>query len=173
MKACKKNCLFCLKEFEGDYRKKFCNHTCAGFFNSKKIYSRTYDCEKCNKSFLLKRKAVGGFCPKKFCEPCSLEVLFENQTKGSLYGRRKNWQSANSTLRKHSRRVYTTSGQPQKCKICGYDKHIEISHIKSVKDYPDDAKVLEINSINNLVGLCPNHHWEFDNGRLNNLNEQI
>jgi predicted restriction endonuclease len=24
----------------------------------------------------------------------------------------------------------------------------------------------EINSLTNLVGLCPNHHWEFDNNLL-------
>ena len=24
----------------------------------------------------------------------------------------------------------------------------------------------EINNINNLIGLCPNHHWEYDNGLL-------
>jgi hypothetical protein len=23
-----------------------------------------------------------------------------------------------------------------------------------------------VNSLDNLVGLCPNHHWEFDHGLL-------
>lgn len=27
-------------------------------------------------------------------------------------------------------------------------------------------KVGLINSLDNLVGLCPNHHWEFDNSHL-------
>lgn len=163
MKVCKNNCLYCLKEFIGDYRKRFCNHKCAGLYNSNKIENRFSICKKCNNSFSLKRKASGGFLIKKICDDCSLESSFANQTKGSLYDRRKNWQSANSGLRKHARKVYAESGQPQVCKVCGYDKHIEISHIKSVKDFLDDVKVLEINAIDNLVGLCPNHHWEFDN----------
>ena len=51
--------------------------------------------------------------------------------------------------------------------ICGYDKHYEIAHIKPVSDFEDDALITEINSIDNLIALCPNHHWEFDNGLLN------
>ena len=34
------------------------------------------------------------------------------------------------------------------------------------KLFPDETKVLEINSIENLIALCPTHHWEFDNGLL-------
>lgn len=48
----------------------------------------------------------------------------------------------------------------------GYDKHIEIAHIKAVSDFSDDSLISEINDKNNLVALCPNHHWEFDNGFL-------
>lgn len=29
--------------------------------------------------------------------------------------------------------------------------------------FDDEALVKEINDIENLVPLCPNHHWEFDN----------
>lgn len=55
---------------------------------------------------------------------------------------------------------------PYKCAICGYDKHIEIAHIKAVSDFEDSVKISEINSINNLIALCPNHHWEYDNNIL-------
>lgn len=92
--------------------------------------------------------------------------MFENQTKVSLYKRRKNWQSANSSIRNHSRLVYMASDLPKVCKVCGYSKHIEISHIKQVKEFADDAKVMEMNAINNLLAFCPTHHWEFDNGWL-------
>ena len=166
MKIRKNNCLFCLNEFIGDYRKKFCNHRCAATYNSKKVVSKTNVCKKCGATFLLKKKGVSGFLFKINCIDCSMEVSFENQTKGSLYKRRKNWQSANSTLRNHARKIYLASTMPQKC-FCGYDKYFEVCHIKPVKDFSDDAKVLEINSINNLISLCPTHHWEFDNGILN------
>ena len=53
------------------------------------------------------------------------------------------------------------------CAICGYNKHIEIAHIKSVSSFNDEATIGEINSIDNLIALCPTHHWEYDNGLFN------
>jgi len=35
-----------------------------------------------------------------------------------------------------------------------------------VADFPDDALILEINDIKNLVALCPTHHWEFGHGEM-------
>jgi|APGre2960657373_1045057.scaffolds.fasta_scaffold21147_2 5-methylcytosine-specific restriction endonuclease McrA len=52
------------------------------------------------------------------------------------------------------------------CKICGYDKHVELCHIKSIKSFPDDALLEDMNSEKNIVPLCPNCHWEFDHGIL-------
>ena len=48
------------------------------------------------------------------------------------------------------------------CTICGYDKYYEVCHIKSVSDFSDDSLISEINSLDNLVALCPNHHKEYD-----------
>lgn len=52
------------------------------------------------------------------------------------------------------------------CEVCGYDKHVEVAHIVDIASFPDDATIREINSAENVRGLCPNHHWEFDNGIL-------
>lgn len=52
------------------------------------------------------------------------------------------------------------------CDICGYDKHVEVAHIIDVSLWPDTATIREINAPENVRGLCPNHHWEFDNGLL-------
>ena len=54
----------------------------------------------------------------------------------------------------------------KKCKVCGYKNHVEVCHIKSVSSFGDNDLITEINSFNNLIGLCPNHHWEFDNGHV-------
>lgn len=94
------------------------------------------------------------------------ECKIENQTKSSLYCRRKNWQSANSTIRKHARETFEKSTLHKICKICQYSRHVEICHIKQVKDFLDDDKIVDINSLDNLMALCPNHHWEYDNGLL-------
>ena len=31
-------------------------------------------------------------------------------------------------------------------------------------------KLAEINNIENIIPLCPTHHWEFDNGVMNEDN---
>lgn len=82
-----------------------------------------------------------------------------NRTKGELFASRKTWQSARSTIRRDAEKRFS----PKKCAICGYDKHVEICHIKSVSSFSDDTPISEINSLGNLIGLCPNCHWEFDN----------
>ena len=89
-----------------------------------------------------------------------------NMTRSELFGNRKNWQSARTAIRKLADTAYNKSEKPKACVICGYDKHIEIAHIKAVSDFDDDSLISEINDVNNLIALCPNHHWEFDNGFL-------
>lgn len=49
------------------------------------------------------------------------------------------------------------------CRHCGYDKHVELAHIKPISEYSIDATLGEINSEENIIPLCPNCHWEFDN----------
>lgn len=48
------------------------------------------------------------------------------------------------------------------CAKCGYDKHVELCHIKAISSFTPDAKVKDVNSYENLIQLCPNCHWEFD-----------
>lgn len=89
-----------------------------------------------------------------------------DKTKGELFENRKNWQSARSAIQKLAREIYFENNISPKCKICGYSNHVEVAHIRPVSDFPDTALIREINSIENLIGLCPNHHWEYDNGIL-------
>lgn len=56
------------------------------------------------------------------------------------------------------------------CQKCGYSAHVEYCHIKPIRDFKEGATLGEINDRSNVLKLCPNHHWEFDNGRLH-LNE--
>jgi len=72
-----------------------------------------------------------------------------------------------AVIRKQAHYIYHLNNGEKKCCVCGYDKHIEVCHIKSVSSFGDNDLITDINSINNLIGLCPNHHWEFDNGLIN------
>jgi hypothetical protein len=66
-------------------------------------------------------------------------------------------------LRGYSRRAYKG---PNSCAVCQYEIHIEIAHIVSAKDFDPNTKLSVVNSSDNLVALCRNHHWELDNGFL-------
>lgn len=109
---------------------------------------------------------------KNRCSKLGIEPMIEqpspilSKTKGELFSSRKNYQSYRSAIRKHAELTYLKSCKVKKCAICGYDKHIEIAHIKSVSKFDDSATIAEINSIENLIALCPNHHWEYDSGIL-------
>ena len=90
----------------------------------------------------------------------------KSQTKEELFSKRNSWQTARSSIQKDARITYQASSKPKQCIICGYDKHYEVAHIKAVSDFDGTALISEINNIDNLIALCPNHHWEYDNGLL-------
>ena len=94
------------------------------------------------------------------------KISIKDRTKKELFETRSNWQCARSAITKNANEVYFKINENPKCAICGYDKHVEVAHIKSVSSFTDESLISEINSIDNLIGLCPNHHWEYDKGIL-------
>lgn len=70
--------------------------------------------------------------------------------------------SAFALVRSRARALFIKL-QINSCQKCGYDKHIEACHIKPINEFLEDTMLSEINSIENLIPLCPNCHWEFDN----------
>lgn len=99
--------------------------------------------------------------------PVIVQRVYTNHlTKGELFSKRPNWWGAAISIRKSARQNYLLSGRPRKCAVCGYDKYVEIAHIKPVAEFDNNALVADINKIDNLVALCPTHHWEFDHGLL-------
>lgn len=118
--------------------KKFCNTKCFG------VYSR--------KPVIQKPKAVRALRPNS--------VLLRSKAD---FSSAKNY---HSRVRCNSRSTFRASGRDLVCAVCGYSKFVEICHIKDLKDFTEDTSVSIINSIDNLVALCPNHHWEFDHGLI-------
>lgn len=109
---------------------------------------------------------------KKRCQELNIKLELKKQspilskTKEELLKDRKNYQSYRSAIRKLAEAAYKNSNKPCECYICKYNKHIEIAHIKAVSEFDNSATIAEINSIDNLVALCPNHHWEYDHGMI-------
>lgn len=138
--------------------KKFCNQYCASKFNNKdkKIITR---CLVCGKQIGNKSKHCNKH--KKKTQKSFIEI-WNNVTKKELSIKRLDYQSRRSTIQRHARKVFKQSGKPMVCVNCGYDKFVDVSHLKSVSSFDNEATFSEINNINNLIALCPNCHWEFD-----------
>lgn len=52
------------------------------------------------------------------------------------------------------------------CASCGYAKHVELAHIRPISSFPPETTLGEVNHPDNVMQLCPNCHWEFDNHLL-------
>lgn len=68
-----------------------------------------------------------------------------------------------SKIRAHGRLQYKG---PMVCLNCGYTLHVEIAHIRAIKDFPLTTTIGEVNNPNNLMALDSRCHWEYDNGYL-------
>lgn len=176
-----RKCPACLKilvkrenERTNDFnRRVYCNRSCAVTVNNKKpkrLSNGTSNCPSCFQDFKLAKRQGGGYIPRKYCPDCwsnrqTLLFKMNSTTKGELFARRKNWRSAHGAINKDARRIYRQfHASPHHCSICKYKHHAEVAHIKPIASFPDNALIGEINHISNLIALCPNCHWEVDNG---------
>lgn len=96
----------------------------------------------------------------KYSRNTTLSELFSSL---SISGKHPSWKcsTVRNTCKSWNKHLV---GNP--CENCGYNKHTELCHIKDVTLFPLETTLGEINDIKNIVVLCPNCHWEFDNGRL-------
>lgn len=86
-------------------------------------------CKRCNREKPLHAKGL--------CKGCYNTVFRLDYNK--------NWNYQN----RHNIDLETYKKITQKCAICGFEKIIDLHHLDCNK---------ENNSLNNLIGLCPNHH---------------
>lgn len=141
----------------------FCSKTCAAKYTNvhfpkrRKVYGQCKDC-----STQINRRNI--YCPDCFK---IRNKVNSDITLGELQDRRR--YQKNSQVRDLARKKETVKKAGLKCLNCGYDKHTEVCHIKPIYSYPKNTLVSEVNSDSNLSILCPNCHWEFDNGKLINI----
>lgn len=160
----KLKCSECNKNFEkvksqtNKGGKNFCSHSCSARFHNLVKPKRRLEglCKKCNKVISKTRK---------YCQKCSPKLDL-NQTLAELRQTKGFKSNQYGKIRDHSRRISKNANLLNKCKICDYTKHVIACHIKSITKFHDSSTIGEINNIKNLVGLCPNHHWELDHKLL-------
>lgn len=136
---------------------RFCSRSCAAAVNNRgkqRNRRRERPCPRCG--------TVQALPNRKYCGECWRAISAENTARNlhSIHAAASYQRSA--TIRRHARKVYAESGRPQACAICGYDRHVEVCHVKPINRWPRDTPIAVINDLANLVALCPNHHWELD-----------
>ena len=148
-------CVKCLKPTNNP---KFCSLSCAASFNNK-IYTKRKKttplvCSNCGSAVSQRRKHA------KHCKNCRPNYGADITIKEAIYTE-SGKQNTKTLIRYRARQLALKTGMT-KCMNCGYDKHVEICHIKPVSSFPETAMVSEVNDLTNLIALCPNCHWEFD-----------
>jgi hypothetical protein len=156
-------------------------------------------CEKCGKEikyrevkYREKKDVKNLYVTRKFCDDCRSKVsseqskerarcqygiekdcvsIHDKKTKAEIKERFPGYARFRPFFTRHANLVYDSSGRKKECYICGYEKHVDVCHVKAVSDFPDTALVLEISALDNLVVLCKLHHKEFDE-RLIDLSEE-
>ena len=88
------------------------------------------------------------------------KTLGEYRTKLSVAGKHPSW--VNAHVRSFAR-SWLKHLAIEPCRKCGYDKHVELAHVRPVSEFTDDELLRDVNSEDNVIPLCPNCHWEFDN----------
>jgi hypothetical protein len=151
-------CLFCNKSTNNP---KFCCRSCAASYNNKthpKRKKKQHFCLTCGKEIEKNSR-------KRFCDEHNKQLVDWSKVIYSDEFRKRKYQK-NSKIRSLARSSYMKSDLPRKCALCGYNKHFHVCHRKSISQHDDRTPISEINKLSNLIALCPNHHWELDNGLL-------
>lgn len=129
------------------------------------IYLKSY-CKECANN--VNKSSSCDSCPcgkkknkkSKLCMDCSSEKRCKRKTLKDCLHSALHGQSAKfNIIRGRARSKYK---HIKKCESCGYDKHVEVCHIKPISSFSEDALITDINHRSNIKILCPNCHWEFD-----------
>lgn len=159
-------CEFCGKNTSNP---RFCSRSCAAKLNNVTTPKRKTKklCTVCGESVLSYRHTKCHIHHKEYLEnkyesfkELTLKDYWDKKSLSNLHSSSKNTH-IRALARSHFKHLIK-----KPCYLCGYNKHVELCHIKPISSYPETAKVKEVNSEENLIQLCPNCHWELDNGHV-------
>lgn len=157
-----KSCECCGKE---TINKKYCSIVCGNKVNNKLLNSKRPQKPKFCK--YCKIQISKQWCHKNTCDNCNPNIKdWSKITLLDIYSKLPKSQ-ANARIRELARNNYKKHYDSSECSNCGYSHHTEICHIKAIKEFDKSIPVTIVNDISNLIALCPNCHWELDNGILN------
>jgi hypothetical protein len=145
---------------------KFCSKSCSSIVTNKLHKKRKpvnkEKCVDCLAEYFVKdnRRVRCQTCFENWRKRSDNLTLNELEKRNLESGIHPSW--LRSELRSHCRRM--NRHREMACQICGYSNHVEMCHIKPVSKFDKNVPFSIINSPENILILCPNHHWEFDSG---------
>ena len=155
------HCLNCTNE---TINPRFCSRSCSATYTNKSNPKRkiTRQCTRCNNKVANHKTTLCLEHLEEFLSSSKFKDLTigEYRHRVSVKGKHPSW--LHSHIRSFAR-TWLKELKEKACAFCGYNKHVELAHIKGLKEFSDDALLGEVNSIDNVIQLCPNCHWEFDN----------
>jgi len=158
------NCKNCNINFEKHEHKikatknNFCSLSCSAKFNNKKYPKRKLEgsCFDCN-------IPIGS--QLKYCVDCRKKYWGKDMTISQAIYHKHHRSNAYTLIRVRARSTAKKLGWTM-CLNCNYDKHVQICHVKPICEFDDTTLISVVNDPSNLVPLCPNCHWELDNGLI-------
>lgn len=149
---------YCLNCNVNTSNPKFCCRSCAASYNNRLKPKRKPEstCKSCGDSVITQHV---------FCKRCRKD-LYKGDCSLSEVRYDKHHRSSSRALVRSRARALMKKNKPYKCVVCGYDKHCEVAHIKSISEFPETTLISEVNNLDNLIYLCQNHHWELDHQLL-------
>lgn len=165
MPCIEKQCKNCNTQFvQKSNDQIFCSRSCSASYTNKshpRRHKKTIKCHTCDNLISPYRQKFCSDCKKTGKHLRGGSYLKEKTIQEALY---KYGANRYGTIRCHAHKV--VKDRIKVCCNCGYDKHVEIHHIKDISNFPLDTKISIVNHPENLVLLCPNCHWECSNGLL-------
>ena len=173
-------CKNCSKEFDKipiqikKHPNNFCSQSCAAKFNNKGRQRNPpiqRKCRHCGESFYSNKQNKKS---KVLCSKC--RTVFDNRTEflktipigdyqslPSVKGKHTSWKNSHIRI---LNRLWNHELTEKPCAKCGYDKHVELCHIKPITQFSPETTIGEVNAPSNNIQLCRNCHWELDNKLL-------
>lgn len=167
MPALIKQCEHCSTSFQTPHlRQRFCSRTCSNIAVPRRMSTKVLGkCVFCSNTV---SHYTNHYC--KECIAIGRHSFNKNGGRGisaevTIDGlcRVKNGANKFDTIRARAR---SSIGTKECCERCGYSKHVEVAHIKAISSFPPNTLVSVVNDRSNLMLLCPNCHWEYDNGKV-------
>lgn len=154
--------------------KVFCSKSCSAKINNigkQKNKPKKRRCNNCGQRFICSSSHRSPV----LCSICSSSYKRQSETakqltindyinRPSIKGKHQSWKYSHIRVLNRS---WNKELSKLPCQVCGYDKHVELAHIKPISSFGLDTKLGEVNNPKNIVVLCPNHHWELDKGLIN------